>query len=109
MKAITFACEGTLAVAAPARASSRAAASPTSWLSLAVRFGNRRLGDLPEDNKPDWLTNVSCDNDANSGEIIFDLTDGRSFVVSASGLREMLSAAAKKMRDFKTCASGYQG
>lgn len=40
-------------------------------------------------NKPDWLANVSLDNDANSGEIVFDLTDGRSFVVSASSIREL--------------------
>ncbi|NLF69658.1 MAG: hypothetical protein GX575_11455 [Candidatus Anammoximicrobium sp.] len=40
-------------------------------------------------NKPNWLTNVSCDNDANSGEIIFELSDGRSFVVSTAGIREL--------------------
>ncbi len=40
-------------------------------------------------NKPDWLADVSCDNDADSGEIIFELTDGRSFVVSTSSVREL--------------------
>lgn len=29
--------------------------------------------------KPDWLADVSCDNDADSGEIIFELVDGRSW------------------------------
>lgn len=40
-------------------------------------------------NKPDWLTDVSCDGDADSGEIVFELADGRSFVVSTSSVREL--------------------
>lgn len=40
-------------------------------------------------NKPNWLADLSCDNDADSGEIIFELTDGRSFVVSTSGIRQL--------------------
>lgn len=41
------------------------------------------------DNKPDWLAKVTCDNDHDSGEIVFELTDGRSFVVSTAGMREL--------------------
>jgi len=40
-------------------------------------------------NKPDWLADASCDNDNDSGEIIFELADGRSFVVSTSSIREL--------------------
>jgi hypothetical protein len=40
-------------------------------------------------NKPDWLADVSCDNDNDSGEIVFELADGRSFVVSTAGIRQL--------------------
>jgi hypothetical protein len=39
--------------------------------------------------KPDWLADVSCDNDADSGEIVFELSDGRTFVVSTSSIRQL--------------------
>lgn len=40
-------------------------------------------------NKPNWLAGVSCDNDNDSGEIVFELADGRSFVVSTAGIRQL--------------------
>ena len=39
--------------------------------------------------KPDWLAEVTCDTDADSGEIIFELVDGRSFVLSTSSIRPL--------------------
>ena len=40
-------------------------------------------------NKPHWLADVSCDNDADSGEIVFELSDGRTFVISTAGIRQL--------------------
>jgi hypothetical protein len=36
---------------------------------------------------PDWLKSVSCENDNDSGEIIFDLGDGQSFVLSTNSIK----------------------